>query len=292
MTARTTITWLGRAPAVAALLVVAACGGNRNEVPQGISEPDRFLYERGTEALERNRWLSAREYFRRILDGYPQSPVRPDAKLGIGDSFQGEGTTEGYILALNEYREFLTFYPTHARADYAQYQLGMTHYRQMRKPQRDQTETREAIREFEAFLQRYPNSSLRPDAETRLREAKNRLGEAEYQVGYFYYRQKWYPGAIDRFKDLLARDPEFTYRDAVYYHLGEALLRVKLDAEALPYFDRLLKEFEASEYLQKARARVQELRARIDAPEDPKPAEQTPAEGAVSDAAESAAPPR
>lgn len=285
---RTSFSWVGLAAAAVALLTAVACGGNRNEVPRGITEPDRFLYQRGVEALEKKRWLTAREYFRRILDGYPQSAVRPDAKLGIGDSFQGEGTTEGYILAQNEYREFLTFYPTHARADYAQYQLGMVHFKQMRGPQRDQTETREAIREFEVFLQRYPNSSLRPEAEQRLREAKNRLGEAEYQVGYFYYRQKWYPGAIDRFKDLLARDPEFTYRDAVYYYLGESLLQVKLDAEALPYFDKLLKEFESSEYLEKARLRVQELRAKLDTPAAPGGEPQS----AVSDAAASSASPQ
>ena len=42
---------------------------------------------------------------------------------------------------------------------------GMAHFRQMRAPQRDQTETREAIKEFEAFVARYPNSSLMPEVQ-------------------------------------------------------------------------------------------------------------------------------
>ena len=67
--------------------------------------------------------------------------------------------------AINEFREFLSFYPTNPRADYAQYKLGMAHFRQMRAPQRDQTETREAIREFETFVARYPNSSLMPEVQ-------------------------------------------------------------------------------------------------------------------------------
>lgn len=262
--------------ALAAVLLLAACGASRSDIPQGIVEPDKFLYESGTESLEKKRWLTAREYFRRIIDGYPQSTLRPDAKLGIADSYQGEGTTEGYILAVNEYREFLTFYPTSPRADYAQYQLGMTHQKQMRKPQRDQTETREAIREFEALLERYPNSTLRREAEERLREAKDRLGTAEYEVGLFYYKQEWYPGAIKRFKDLLARDPEYTYRDAVYYHLAESLVKVKLQAEALPYFDRLVKEFTASEYLEEAQQRIVELKAAMDLSK-PVPADGEPA---------------
>ena len=69
-----------------------------------------------------------------IVDTYTQSPYRPDAKLGIGDTYLGEGTAEALVLALNEFREFLAFFPTNARADYAQYKLGMVHFRQMRAP--------------------------------------------------------------------------------------------------------------------------------------------------------------
>ncbi len=249
----------------AAVLVAcaAACAAKQDALPPGVGEPDKFLYDRGTESLEKKRWMTAREYFRRIIDSYPQSELRPDAKLGIGDSYLGEGTGESYVLAVNEYREFLTFYPTNARADYAQYKLGMTYFRQMRGPQRDQTETREAVKEFEAFVERYPNSALLPEVQQRLREARDRVGEAEYQVGVFYFKQRWYPGAIDRLRALMKSDPGFTYRDGLYYYLAEALLKVKLDAEALPLYERLLTEFEQSEFLEKARTRRDELKASL-----------------------------
>jgi outer membrane protein assembly factor BamD len=162
---------------------------------------------------------------------------------------------------MNEFREFLSFYPTNKRADYAQYKLALAHVRQMRAPQRDQTETREAIKEFETFVARYPNSSLMPEVKTKLREAKDRLDEADYLVGYFYFRQRWYPGAIDRFKALLKDDSEFSGRDAVYFYLGESLIKMKQEADALPYFERLLEEFEKSQYLADTHKRIAELKA-------------------------------
>ena len=73
-------------------------------------------------------------YFQQIVDGYPQSPFRPDAKLGVGDAYLGEDTAESVVLAANEFREFLQFYPTNPRADYAQYKLAMSHFEQMRAP--------------------------------------------------------------------------------------------------------------------------------------------------------------
>ena len=135
----------------------------------------------------------------------------------------------------------------------------------MRGPQRDQTETRAAIKEFQTFIDRYPNSDLMPDAKDHLRNARDRLSEADYQVGYFYYRQHWYPGAIDRFKSLLKQDPAFTARDAVYFYLGESLVKTKREAEALPYYEKLVKEFEQSDYLEDAQKRIAELKAQLDA---------------------------
>jgi outer membrane protein assembly factor BamD len=246
--------------AIGALALAAACGGSRELIPPGTLEPDRFLYERGTEALDERRWLTAREFFRQVTDTYTQSPFRPDAKLGIGDTYLGEGSPEALVQAVNEFREFLTFYPTNPRADYAQYRLAMTYFRQMRAPQRDQTETRSALREFEAFMTRYPNSALMPEVRARHREAQDRLSSAEFEVGRHYYRIRWYPGAIDRFTTLLKTDPEFSRRDTVYFHLGETLVRAGRQAEALPYFEKLIAEFETSEHVEDARERVAELK--------------------------------
>ena len=195
----------------AALATASACASaNQGTVPPGTLQPDQFLFERGTEALEDERWLVAREYFRELTETYTQSPYRPDAKLGLGDTYLGEDSAASLVLAQNEYQEFLTFFPTHPRADYAQYKLGLVHFGQMRAPGRDQTETKNAIAEFERFLERYPNSTFTEDARMRLREARDRLSEDEFIVGRFYYRIRWYPGAIDRLTSILKRDPGFT----------------------------------------------------------------------------------
>lgn len=252
------LVWFGLAVIVG--LVAGACAHSRSVVPVDTREPDKFLYERGLEALKEKKWLTAREFLGQIVDNYPQSTYRPDAKLGVGDSYLGEGSTESLVLAIAEFREFLTFYPTSPRADYAQYKIGLTHFRQMRAPERDQSATREAVREFQIFVDRYPTSSLIDEVKARLRDARDRLSNSEYLIGFFYLRSRWYPGAIERFKTLLKDDPGFTRRDAVYFHLAEALEKADKKAEALPYYERLVQEFGASEYLEEARKRIAELK--------------------------------
>jgi outer membrane protein assembly factor BamD len=257
---------------VVAALGFAGCAADRSQVPPGTVDADKFLFDRGQEEFKERNWLRAREFFRQIVDNYPQSPFRPDAKLAVGDTYIGEDTTESLLLAVNEFREFLTFYPTNPRADYAQYRLAVAYAEQMLSADRDQTATRDTIKELQVFLDRYPNSALAPEARKSMRDARDRLSESSHRVGVTYFRMKWYPGAIDRFREVLKSDPDYSGRDATYYYLAEALRLSGIEsqseadkkakaAEALAYYERLLKEFEQSEHLEEARKRAAELKA-------------------------------
>ena len=221
---------------------------------------DKFLFDRGQEALDKRRWIDAREYFRRLIDTYPGSEHRRDAKIGLGDSFLGEGRPDSLILAANEFREFLTFFPLAPRADYAQYRLAICHQRQMLSPERDQTATLAALQETETFLRNYPQSPHRPEVLKMQRAAQDRLSAAEYGVGVLNYRLRSYAGAIARFEALLKSDPQYARRDAVYFYLGESFAKVGKTDDARQWYERLMKEFAESDYLDEARTRVAALK--------------------------------
>jgi outer membrane protein assembly factor BamD len=259
---------------VFSLFVLAALiGGGCSSNPPATAAPgeaDKLLLERGNAALKERQWTRARQYFSELLESYPQSALRADAKLGVGDSYLGENNSGSYVYAQNEYREFLAFYPTNPRADYAQMQLGMVHFNQMLAPQRDQTETKEAVRELEIFVQRYPKSTHMTQVQQRLREAKDRLSDADVAVGNTYLSMRHYAGAEPRYREVLKNDPEYTRRDTVYFRLAETLERSNRKAEALPYYERLLDEFEQSEHLEEARRRVERLKKELLAPDTPK----------------------
>ena len=245
-------------------LVAGACASSgAKKPPAGLPEPDKFLYDRGNEAMTQKKYSLAVEYFRQLVDTYPQSLYRASAKLGVGDAYLGEHSPEALVLAANEFREFLSFYPTHPYAYYAQYKLAMTHFYQMRAPMRDQTETRNAIAELQTYLQKYPESPLVDEAKKSLREAKDRLDDWDYGVAVQYFRMKWYPGTVDRLQPLIKDDPGYTGRDGAYYYLAESFMRLKppQTAAALPLYDRIVKEFEQSQYLDRAKKRIEEIKA-------------------------------
>lgn len=257
-------TWLTAGALAVALvtpMTLAGCSSTGAKMPPaGSSEPDKFLFDHGNDALTKKHWMEAREYFRALVDRYPQSALRPDAKLALGDTYILENTAEATVLAINEFNEFLSFFPSSERADYAQFRIGYAHFKQMLSPQRDQTETRETLQQFALFFKRYPNSALRTEVEQYDRQARDRLSESEFEVGRFYARLNWCPGAVDRLQGVLKDDPTFTNRDGVYFYLGECYYKSNQRPAALPWYDRIVKEFQKSEYLDKAKKRIVEIK--------------------------------
>ena len=246
-----------------AALAAPGCAAKKDAAPTGILEADRYLYERATDLIARKKWTTARQYFQQLVDNFPQSNYRPDAKLGLGDSYLGEGTAESIVLAQNEFKEFLTFYPTHKRADYAQYRLGFTHYRQMLAPDRDQTETKEAVAESDdlrAALSQQCTDGRGQGEAARGAEPPERV---RLPRGHLLLPFAVVPGAIDRFKSVLGADPEYGNRDAVYFYLAESLVKMGRKAEALPMYERLLKEFPKSRYLGDSRKQAELLKSTI-----------------------------
>jgi len=254
-----------RTAAFAAVLflvgALGACKGHKSPLPApGAMEADKYLFDKGTENLEKKKWVTAREYFRRLFDTYPRSQYRQQAKLGIGDSYIGESRIESYILGANEFREFLQFFPADSRTDYAQYRLSLALMKQMLSPQRDQSATKEALVELERFRQSYPNSKYKPEVEKLYRETRDRLSDSEFLVGQFHFRSRLYAGAISRLQGLLTDDPGYSHKDEVYFLLGETYYKALLLDQAIPYYERLAAEYPSSKRMPEVKKRLAEIK--------------------------------
>ena len=248
--------------------LLSACGGDLPDIAPTNLEADVVLFERGNNALAEEDWSRAREYFEQIRDNYPQSQFRANARLLIAQSYQAESSAISSAAALAELREFLRLYPpTHELSSRAQYMLATVYFDQMRRPERDQSQTRYAIEELETFITQYggtADADLLNDVRIKLREALDRISESSFIVGRFYYRNKHYVGAIQRFRSILEQDPGYTQRENVYYYLADSLAETDRAGEALSMFEQLLTEYPETVYREETGQKIAELDSALD----------------------------
>ncbi len=234
------------------LLACAHRGGP--DLAELASNSDQVIWEAGQKALEKKQYESARQYFRRIVEGFPHSEHAPSARLAIGESHFQEGGTANYLLAVSAYREFLTVYPSHPRSDYAQLQVGESYFRQKNGPDRDQTDTRHALEEFQRLLDQYPSSANAEMARDRIRECRQSLARAEFLAGYFYQRtRRAWRAAVARYEGIAQDYPDYERLDEVLFRLAQCLDFLGRSGDALPHLTRVIAEYPQSEYADDAR---------------------------------------
>jgi len=244
------------AAALALLLLVVACSGAKKPdklTKELLAKPKEALFEKGKALIEKKRYDQGRKYLTFVFETYPNDPLGRDALLLVADSFFKQGGSSGYTEARFRYRDYLNRYPGAPRRDYARYQFALTYDKEMERPDRDQTPTREAIDQYQALIREYPTSGFAGAARERVRVLTNVLAEHEFSVGYFYMRKGAPSAALVRFTELDQRYPEYGARDKLYFYAARVLEKLGRRQEADQYYARLTAEFPESEYARKVR---------------------------------------
>jgi outer membrane protein assembly factor BamD len=267
--------------------LLGGCASSSIDLEKLSSPSDQVVWDAGQQAVADKDWESARQYFRRVIDAFPQSQYQPEARIALADSYLEQGGPGNAILAVAAYREFLTLYPSAPRAAYAQFQAAEAYFRQMNNPDRDQTPTLQALDEYQRLLDVYPNSEYVERARERIQECRQTLARSEFMVGQFYQKtRKAWRAAIGRYERLLRQYPDFEDLDEVIFRLGEALTASARFLEARPVLVRLEEEYPDSPWIPKARELLAEMPVMLP------PAEEVPAgtpSGPEAPAASSAA---
>jgi outer membrane protein assembly factor BamD len=261
-------------PALAGLGLVLAldgCASSQGDLTSLASSSDQIVWQAADKAFQKKQWDTARKHYRRIIDGFPQSEHLPEARLGLAEAHFKEGGTGNLVLAVSEYREFLTLYPSHPKSDYAQFQTAEAYYLQRNGPDRDQTNTTKALDEYERLLDVYPNSSYVETARLRVANLRQHLAKAEFAAGYFYQRtRRAFRSSINRYEGILSDYPDYAAVDEVLFRLSECLVLAARKPEALPHLSRLLAEYSNSKFASQAQSLMDDLaRQGVKAPAPP-----------------------
>lgn len=244
---------------------------------------DRELFIVATREIRKKNFDVGRLLFQTIITTYPDSPYLPMSKLAVADSFYLEGSTSALIQAVASYQDWLTFFPTHPLADRVILKIAESEMRQIGLPDRDATRAKRAEIKLKALLQQYPNSILRPEAEKRLNEVQDNLGLHNLLIANYYYTQSvgqgkgGLKGAQSRYRENLEKYPNFSFQDEVLFKLANTYLVEEETDQAARYFQRIVRDFPNSEWVEKSKEQLQLIGAEIPAP-DPERAKVLPPE--------------
>lgn len=137
-----------------------------------------------------------------------------------------------YAEAANSGNRFLQLYPGDKDAAYAQYIIGMSHFRRMPHITRDQTVTAKAFNAMNALVEKYPDSEYVEDASKKMLIASDQLAGKEMLIGRYYQERREFLASINRYRKVVENYPKTRHVEEALARLTESYFSLGLIEEA------------------------------------------------------------
>lgn len=122
-----------------------------------------------------------------------------------------------YYFANYYYKNFAKTYPASPRAENAFFSSAYCSYLNSPKSSLDQTDTEQAIDEFQIFLNRYPNSALKDSSNAMIDELRLKLEKKAFDNAKLYYLTENYKSATVALQNMLRDFPDSPHREEIEF---------------------------------------------------------------------------
>ena len=179
-----------------------------------------------------------------------------------------------YYFAMAHYKQgdyiyaahlFQTFYQTFPNSEHAEHFFFLSAYcKYLMSPRYnlDQTPTKEAIQQFQRFVNRYPNSERVEQANELIDELRLKLEKKAFNNAMLYYNLGIYNAAATAFQTVIVDYPDIKYREEAMFYIIDAYFRFAENSiaerqkeryqKAVTAYNRFVRSFPDSELRSRA----------------------------------------
>ena len=179
---------------------------------------DAELFSVAQKAFEDGFYDVSSRYINQLLDQYPQTDKRIQAKLLLGQCFFFQTQ---YVKAFEVFQELLK-YSEHK--DATLFWLGETYLKG--------SDYKQAQKQYQQLIELFPNSMFAP--------------QAYYSLGWSYFEQNLFESAKKTFLMLLQFFPSHQLTEDAAFKLGEIDFNLQNHKEAIEAFDKYLQTYPGS----------------------------------------------
>ena len=201
--------------AVLGLVALTSCNDFNRLVK---STDNEMKYEVAVDYFERGDYNHALQLFDLLQASFRNTPKGESItyKTALCYFYQDDFDIAGYY-----FNRFVQTYPFSKDAEKAAYMSAYCNYRVSPESGLDQTNTHDAIKQLNNFIDRYPKSDSLNRAQQLLTELNDKLEEKDYNICRLFYRMENYSAAITSFENMLKKYPNTPHREEILYDMAK-----------------------------------------------------------------------
>ena len=157
-----------------------------------------------------------------------------------------------YADAKLEFSRIIQDFPGSPFFDESQYMIAFCVYKTSRPVDRDQTETKEAIKLLRDFIENYSSSVFADSARKYMAQAVDKLAEKEYSSARFYQKIGEKEAAVICYKSFINDYAGSGFAAPARFYLGQVLIELGRKDEAKEVLNGLVAKENNGDYVKKA----------------------------------------
>lgn len=191
--------------------------------------PPGAVYSEADALLDNKEYKEAAKKFDEVDRDHPYSP---EARRAIVMSAYAHYRAGDYGEAIQTAKRYVTLHPGTKESALAHHIIAMSFYDQIKDPQRDQTRTKNALKQLQTVVRRYPDSRYASQARNRINLAMDVLAASEMNVGRYYMKRQNFLASINRFRTVVTDYQTTAHIEEALMRLTEAYMALGIKGEA------------------------------------------------------------
>lgn len=148
-----------------------------------------------------------------LEDLVPLLKGRPEAEKAQFYFANTNFRQRNYTLSAYYFKSFADTYPNSVYSEEASFLQAKSLFRDSPEFELDQTNTYSALEVIQEFLNRYPASNFRPEAENMSQELQTKLENKAYQSAKLYHNLRYYQSAVTALTTFQQQFPASAYNE-------------------------------------------------------------------------------
>lgn len=197
------------------------------------------------EYFEKGDYYRALQLFDQLIPVYRGTAQSEDLFFKYAYAYYHE---REYVMASYYFSRFAITFPRSEHTEEASFMTAYCKYLDSPRYSLDQTVTREAITEFQAFINRFPYGERAKEATELIDEMRNKLQLKDFNVADLYLKIEDYQAAIVSFRIVLKSYPDTEFKEEILHKIVVAAYsyaeksiddkkRERFEAAEAAYFD-------------------------------------------------------
>jgi outer membrane protein assembly factor BamD len=172
--------------------VMSSCGSFTNLYKHKLKDKDYdYMYEAAKEYYVAGQYSQAITLLNDVITILKGSDRGEESVYMLAMSYL---KNKEYAIAAQSFQQYYTSYPRGKYTERARFYAGKALWISTPESQLDQSDTYSAIQELQLFLEFFPNSIYREEAQNIIFEAQDKLVEKEYDAAKLYFNLGSYLG--------------------------------------------------------------------------------------------------